>query len=71
MRAHYLSKLLGELPEKIFAPNIFLAILAAKDSQKLMNVRVTHQVRKTGVVSIIKWNLVKSLLSIFLGTSSF
>lgn len=59
IKGDYLPKLLNELPNYPFAPNIFLAVLAKKDGNDLMSIPVTHKERETGQVSIIKWKLLK------------
>jgi dolichol-phosphate mannosyltransferase len=59
MRASFLSKLLRSLPGGVFAPNIFLSILAKKSGQDLCEVPVRHVARQTGKVSIIKWRLIR------------
>jgi hypothetical protein len=51
--------LLERLPAGVFAPNIFLAVLAARDGKKLMSIPVTHRDRRTGTVSIIRMKLLK------------
>ena len=58
----YLAKLLQFIPEGIFAPNIFLSILAAGDGQDLCHIPVEHQERQTGNPSIIKWSLIKACM---------
>jgi dolichol-phosphate mannosyltransferase len=58
----YLARLLTALGGEPFAPNIFLAVLAARDKQKLFHFPVNHEDRKTGVVSIIRWKLIKVCL---------
>ena len=55
----YLNRLLSRLPDPVFAPNIFLSLLAARDGQKLLEVPVTHKPRETGAVSIVRWKLIK------------
>lgn len=64
-RADYLARLLGVLPKNLFAPNIFLAILASRHGQNLMFIPVTHEDRKTGVVSMMGWKLFKICLRSF------
>lgn len=59
IKGNYLKKLLQQVDFNPFAPNIFLAVLAAKDQQKLFFIPITHQERKTGTVSIVKWKLIK------------
>lgn len=60
MRKVYLKVLLQELPKNIFAPNIFLSILAVKGEQNLLNIQVRHKERKSGQVSIVRWKLLKA-----------
>jgi glycosyltransferase involved in cell wall biosynthesis len=55
----YLARLLSLLPEPVFAPNIFLSLLAARDGQQLSEIPVTHKPRETGSVSIVRWKLIK------------
>jgi dolichol-phosphate mannosyltransferase len=62
MRGEYLELLLSGLPEKLFAPNIFLAILAGALGQDLKFIPVTHKPRTTGSVSILRWRLLKVCL---------
>jgi len=62
MRADFLKKIISFLPTACFAPNIFLSVLAKKSGQKLIEIPVTHQERKTGQVSIFKWKLYKVCL---------
>ncbi len=59
IKIDYLKKLLGVLPKALFAPNIFLSIIAAKDHQNLMGISIYHKKRGTGQISIVKWGLVK------------
>jgi dolichol-phosphate mannosyltransferase len=59
IRGTYLARLLERLPVGVFAPNIFLAVLAAREGQKLMSIPVTHRDRRTGTVSIIRMKLLK------------
>jgi dolichol-phosphate mannosyltransferase len=59
IRASYLKALLDVLPVGLFAPNIFLSILAAADGQALKSIPVTHRVRRSGTVSIMRMKLLK------------
>lgn len=61
----YLKRLLDVLPPDLFAPNIFLAVLAKKDGQNLINVPVRHKERATGKISIIRLRLLKVCLEGF------
>jgi dolichol-phosphate mannosyltransferase len=58
----FLARLLKVLPPGVFAPNVFLAVLAARDGQNVMNIPVTHEDRKTGVVSMMGLKLFKICL---------
>lgn len=62
IKADYLRKLLALLPSEVFAPNIFLVALAARDGQDLMEIPISHSDRATGKVSIVKWRLIKACL---------
>ena len=59
MRRAYLKKLISVLPKGLFAPNIFLSILAAKDGNDLLFIPITHVERKTGMVFAVKWKLIQ------------
>lgn len=60
IKGSFLKKLLGQLPQPIpFAPNIFLAVMAKKSGQQLMDIPIHHKSRQTGEVSIVKMNLLK------------
>ena len=60
IRGDYLKCLLEVMPQGVFAPNIFLSILAAKDGRDLRNVAVSHLTRKTGSVSIVRLTLIRA-----------
>src|SRR3989344_1361606 len=60
IKTSYLKKILEVLPPAIFAPNIFLAVLAAKDGQNLCEIPVEHKSRQTGKVSIVRLSLIKA-----------
>jgi glycosyltransferase involved in cell wall biosynthesis len=62
MAAPFLSKLLSVVPETVFAPNVFLSILAAKRGQDLCEIPVVHLPRRTGAASIRPAQLVGVLL---------
>ncbi|MGH7452991.1 MAG: glycosyltransferase family 2 protein [bacterium] len=62
IRADFLKVLLQMLPDDVFAPNIFLTVLAAKAGSTLFELPIIHEERKTGQVSIIRWKLVKICL---------
>lgn len=60
IEAGFLNTLLQMFPNDVFAPNIFLTILAAKAGIPLFELPVVHQARKTGQVSIIRWKLIRA-----------
>ncbi len=60
IRGSYLTLLLQQIPQNVFAPNIFLSILAAVDGQNLMSIPVQHRDRRTGKVSIVRLKLLKA-----------
>lgn len=55
MRASRLRALLERLPEGVFAPNVFLALMAARDGALVEGPPVAMQPRGGGVVSIRGW----------------
>jgi glycosyltransferase involved in cell wall biosynthesis len=59
MRADFLETLLRMFPNEVFAPNIFITVLAAKAGCELFELPIIHEKRKTGQVSIIRWKLIK------------
>ncbi len=59
IRKEVLDVLLKDVDKNALAPNILISILAKKRRVKMKNVAVTHYERKTGVVSIAKWKLIK------------
>jgi glycosyltransferase involved in cell wall biosynthesis len=52
MEAGLLTRLLEYVPRGVFAPNVFLALLAARAGIDCLNVPVAHRVRASGVASI-------------------
>jgi dolichol-phosphate mannosyltransferase len=62
IRGDYLKVLLDIVPPAVFAPNIFLSVLAARDGQALGFIPVQHRERETGKVSIVRWGLIKACL---------
>ena len=59
MTADFLRHALVVIPPAVFAPNIFLAVLAVRQGYDPLYLPVTHMERKTGKVSILRWKLVK------------
>ena len=62
IRGQFLAALITALGHEVFAPNIFLSVLAARSGQNLVNVPVHHEERKTGTVSILRMKLIKVCL---------
>ena len=62
IRAEYLEKIISVIPKNVFAPNIFISIIAKKDGKLKGQIPIVHQDRQTGNVSIVKWNLIKVCL---------
>jgi len=55
MKKAYLKKILKKVPEGIFAPNIFLSILASKDGHNLHHIPVSHKAKKKGKQNRLKF----------------
>lgn len=55
----FLAAALKLIPSTTFAPNIFLAVIASRAGANLHHLPVSHQDRKTGTVSIVRWKLIK------------
>jgi len=70
MRRSYLQKVVSQMPRDIFAPNVILSGLVARDRLRIFECRVPHKARRTGQVSIIKWKLWKAAYQAFLQTIS-
>lgn len=55
IKRDYLKKIIDKVPKDVFAPNIFLTILAARDGQNLYNIPVTLKtVKKKSSLSKLK-----------------
>ena len=61
IKRDYLEKLLNSVPNSVFAPNIFLSILAARDGQNLNQVPVIYKTGKKKS-SLSKLKLLKASL---------
>ncbi len=59
LEAGFLRRALGMIPPDAFAPNIFIAVIGARNGCDLMHLPVTHEDRKTGSVSIVRWKLIR------------
>lgn len=60
MKKTLLAELLAELPKAVFAPNIFLSILAVKRGIQIEEIPVWHKARTTGKESIRRLKLLKA-----------
>ena len=63
MKAAVLDDLLRELPERVFAPNIFLSILATRRGIRVAETPVPHVARRTGEESIRRLRLLGACIS--------
>ena len=57
-----LDDILKLVDKEVLAPNIMLSVLAKKRKIAMIEVPITHYERKTGIVSIANWKLVKFAL---------
>jgi dolichol-phosphate mannosyltransferase len=59
MKRETLKTMLAELKEDVFAPNIFLSVIARRRGVDTLDIPVSHYERETGTVSIVRWKLIK------------
>jgi dolichol-phosphate mannosyltransferase len=59
LERRFLDEALRIIPATTFAPNIFIAVLGARLDADLMHLPVSHEDRKTGTVSIVRWKLIR------------
>jgi dolichol-phosphate mannosyltransferase len=59
MRSSYLKRLLERLPSDVFAPNIFLALMASRNGQEIHSIPISHEIRNSGRTSLVRWRLLK------------
>jgi dolichol-phosphate mannosyltransferase len=62
IRSQPLKRIITQIPPDTFAPNIIISGALAAAGLPLYNHPIPHEGRKTGVVSIAKWNLWKAAL---------
>lgn len=60
MRADFLRNTLSVLPPKLFAPNVFISILAALKVKNFPEYKVSHQKRLSGKPSLLSWRLINA-----------
>lgn len=70
-RVNKFKKLFQIVPDDTFAPNVILSGLACLYRYKIKEIPVIHNERKTGIVSIRKWKLLKVAIKSFFQTISF
>lgn len=68
IRRKYLVRLLERVPMNMFAPNVVISGLAARDGLRIYECAVLHQGRKAGTSSIVKWKLWKAATRAFVQT---
>ena len=66
----FLKENIKFINSKSLAPNILFSIKAAKDG-KLKSIVVSHKERLTGQVWIVKFNLIKFMLKVFIEIIEF
>ena len=61
MRAALLAKIIAQMPDDIFAPNVIISGAFARAKVRLANIPVPFEPRKTGTVTVPQgWKLVKT-----------
>jgi len=70
IKTEYLEKIIVQIPEHTFAPNVIISGTLSKAGARILNKTVPHNQRKTGSVSIVKWSLWKAALKSFFQTLS-
>ena len=61
------KNIINKMPKKTAIPNIWISILFNKNNNyKSISMPVIHKLRKTGVVWIVKWRLIKFCINAFL-----
>lgn len=65
IRAELLAQILPQIPGDTFAPNVIISGVFAKARKRIYEINVPHLGRRTGTVSIMKWNLWKSAIKAF------
>ena len=71
MRSAAFCRLFAAIPRATFAPNLIVSGYAAATGLRILNHPVPHTNRRTGVVSIRKWKLLKAGLRSFQQTIRF
>jgi dolichol-phosphate mannosyltransferase len=68
VRSTLLKKIIKQIPDDSFAPNVMISGALAKGSVRIYNHPVPHEGRRTGSASIVRWKLWKSSMISFLQT---
>lgn len=71
MRSCVLKEIINQIPVDTFAPNILISGVIAASNLPILNVPVTHEGRKTGTISIVRWRLWKAAMRSLLQTINF
>lgn len=71
MRVSAFSRFFSQIPLTTFAPNVILSGLAARHKFRMFECPVPQHDRRTGEVSIKKWNLLKAAVRSFAQTVAF
>jgi glycosyltransferase involved in cell wall biosynthesis len=65
IRSTILKQIVQQIPNNTFAPNVIISGVLSRHKLPIYEHTVPHESRKTGEVSIAKWNLWKSALKSF------
>ena len=65
MRADALSRIIEQIPDSTFAPNVIISGTLARGGLRIYNHPVPFESRKTGAVSIVRWKLWRSAMKSF------
>ena len=68
IRSTVLKKLLEQIPENTFAPNVIISGAIALSDLRIQNISVRHVVRRTGRVSLQGLRTIKAGLKVFMQT---
>jgi glycosyltransferase involved in cell wall biosynthesis len=71
MRSPLLKEIIIRIPDDTFAPNIIISGEFSVSGIRKYNHPVPHEGRKTGNVSIVKWNLWKAVFKSFVQTITY
>jgi glycosyltransferase involved in cell wall biosynthesis len=66
IRSRLLNKIITQVPENTFAPNVIISGAITKSKQRILEIEVPHEPRKTGESSITRIKLWKHVINPFL-----